>query len=398
LKRFITVTMPTGLLSIVALAAVVEMWTRATWDPARGRPGLFLTDFATGERLAPNYTGWFAGVPVHINSLGFRDSHDYDLRKGPRTVRILVLGDSVTFGHGSVYEHTYPFLVNERLKRWRPDIDWQVWNLAVPGFNTAQELAQLREIGPAFAPDQVVVGFFENDVAQNDQWQLLRPRSRLAMETLNEIRRHMYSFEWYRRRLAQLRYRLFASDGERALAAAAGVEQLLAVPRQVANLREQALTSPRPVPDEDLGPDACPGPPIESFSTTAFESVPGFVSWRAAVAELQRAARAGEYRIAFFINLAPRICQTEDIYDPRSSRDLNEYLLRALSDGTPAVSVHDAFARYRPSDMPMAGGHSIGNANAIKADVLFDFLRQYLLPPVLEVRGLLPHGQGSQKS
>ena len=109
-------------------------------------------------------------------------------------------------------------------------------------------------------------------------------------------------------------------------------------------------------------------------------------------------ARAAEYRIAFFVNLAPRSCQAVDIYDPRSTRDLNEFLLRVLSDGTPAVSVHDAFARYRPSDMPMAGGHSIGNANAVKADVLFEFLRQYLLPPVLEARGLLQHGQGSQKS
>ena len=61
-----------------------------------------------GQRLAPNYDGWFAGVPVHINGLGFRDARDYALEKGPNTFRILVLGDSVTFGHGSVDEHTYP--------------------------------------------------------------------------------------------------------------------------------------------------------------------------------------------------------------------------------------------------------------------------------------------------
>ena len=49
--------------------------------------------------------------------------------------------------------------------------------------------------------------------------------------------------------------------------------------------------------------------------------------------------------------------------------------MHILSDGTPAVSSHDAFARYRPSQMPEASAHSIGNSNALKADVLFQFLR-----------------------
>ena len=120
-----------------------------------------------GQRLAANYDGWFAGVPVHVNSLELRDPREYDLKKRPNTFRILALGDSVTFGHGSVYEHTYPFLVENRLKSWRPDVDWQVWNAAVPGYNTTQELAQLREVGDRFHPDLVIVGFFWNDLADN---------------------------------------------------------------------------------------------------------------------------------------------------------------------------------------------------------------------------------------
>ena len=31
-------------------------------------------------------------------------------------------------------------IVEQKLKAWRPDVDWQVWNLAVPGYNTSQEL------------------------------------------------------------------------------------------------------------------------------------------------------------------------------------------------------------------------------------------------------------------
>src|SRR5437588_5921366 len=161
------ITLPAFAAAALALVVAVEAWVRLSGDPHRGTPGFFLTDAVRGQRLAANYTGWFAGVPVHINSLELRDPREYPLPKLSNTVRILVLGDSVTFGHGSVYEHTYPYLFEQRLKAWRPDVDWQVWNAAVPGYNTSQELAHLLEVGPRFKPDLVVVGFYENDLLGN---------------------------------------------------------------------------------------------------------------------------------------------------------------------------------------------------------------------------------------
>jgi hypothetical protein len=50
-----------------------------------------------------------------------------------------------------------------------------------------------------------------------------------------------------------------------------------------------------------------------------------------------------------------------------------------MSDGTPAVSVHDALLHVRPSQMPAINGHSIGNSNVVKADVLFEYLRDHVL-------------------
>src|SRR5439155_5599961 len=130
----------------------------------------------------------------------------------PNTFRILVLGDSVTFGHGSVYEHTYPYLLEQRLKAWNPKIDWQVWNAAVPGYNTSQELAQLLEVGDRFKPDLVVVGFFENDLVDNYP---VRPPGwmrTVAMHALSTGRRHLYSFELYKKAYLTLVWRLSASD------------------------------------------------------------------------------------------------------------------------------------------------------------------------------------------
>src|SRR5688572_31304238 len=87
---------------------LIEVWVRLRWDDTKGTPGFFLTDAVRGQRLAPGYDGWFAGVPVRINALGFRDRRNYLLEKPPGTFRIFVLGDSVTFGHGTLDDTTYP--------------------------------------------------------------------------------------------------------------------------------------------------------------------------------------------------------------------------------------------------------------------------------------------------
>ena len=57
--------------------------------------------------------------------------------------------------------------------------------------------------------------------------------------------------------------------------------------------------------------------------------------------------------------------------------------MRILRDGTPAVSSYDAFLHMRPSQMPNAAGHSIGNANVVKGNVLFEFLCGSVLPALM---------------
>ncbi len=187
------------LLGTIVAAIGVEIWVRLTWDVRRGTPGFYVPDAVRGQRLAENYDGWFAGVPVHINRLGLRDPREYDLAKKANTFRILVLGDSVTFGHGSVYEHTYPFLVEQELRAWRPDIDWQVWNAAVPGYNTSQELAQLLDVGPRFKPDLVVVGVYENDLSGNSPAKTPTRVKRLTTAAARLARQRLWSLEFYRR-------------------------------------------------------------------------------------------------------------------------------------------------------------------------------------------------------
>ena len=164
----------------------------------------------------------------------------------------MFLGDSVTFGHGSVYEHTYPLLLEQRLKAWRPTVDWQVWNLGVPGYNTSQELAYLLEAGPSFHPDLVVVGFYGNDVTDNRE--VTAPtRMEVATSAVKTmLKRHLYSFDLYKKALLTVRYRLQSNAGERTmLENLAAQDRLLVKPSAVAALREQQLTRPAPLSDAE---------------------------------------------------------------------------------------------------------------------------------------------------
>jgi hypothetical protein len=44
------------------------------------------------------------------------------------------------------------------------------------------------------------------------------------------------------------------------------------------------------------------------------------------------------------------------------------------------VSSYDSFYQYRPSQMPVAGGHSLGNSNLVKAETLFQYLKDQVFP------------------
>ena len=381
-RRLLVVSLPAGIVAVLLFACGVEAWVRASWDPRKGTPGFFLSDAARGQRLAAGYDGWFAGVPVHINSLELRDRREYDLAKKPNTYRILVLGDSVTFGHGSVAEHTYPSLLEQRLSAWRPEVDWQVWNAAVPGYNTSQELTQLLEIGPRVKPDLVIVGFFENDLIENHAVAHPGAAKRALASALSIARRHVYSLELYKKVYLGLAWRLSASaDYRRRLEHLATEESLLANVQDARALPQQAITPFDRLTDAQVRDVNCvfgmkPNPGL----IPAIEHDPGFPGWVDAVKGFQRLHAGGAYRVVFFLNQVPPICPDGDVFYDGGSKTINDFYLQVMAAGTPAVSSYDAFLHMRPSQMPNASAHSIGNSNVVKAEVLFGYLRDRVLP------------------
>lgn len=98
---------------------------------------------------------------VALNSHGLRDE-EYPIAKPLEEKRILVLGDSVTFGWGISQGETFSDRMEPILQR-RTGRNWQVINAGVNGYNTEQEADWLRIYGLAFKPDIVVLVYVEND-------------------------------------------------------------------------------------------------------------------------------------------------------------------------------------------------------------------------------------------
>ena len=145
--------------------------------PASDNGGpLYVGDPVLHHRMVANWSGFFpeeivqqvgrAEVPIRTNSLGLR-SPEVTLAKPPDTFRILVLGDSVTFGWSLRGEDTYASQLASLLATLRPNQRVEVINAGVSGYGTWQELRWLQETGLTLDPDVIIVQVHLNDAADN---------------------------------------------------------------------------------------------------------------------------------------------------------------------------------------------------------------------------------------
>jgi len=118
----------------------------------------------------------FAGSTVSSNSRGARGVEEPPLLRRPGRRRVVVLGDSFSFGEGVDDGEAWP----RRLQDLLPDAE--VVNLAVHGYGHDQMLIRLREEVPRYRPDLVLLGFFADDAARNtlDFRDYAKPRFVLA--------------------------------------------------------------------------------------------------------------------------------------------------------------------------------------------------------------------------
>jgi lysophospholipase L1-like esterase len=113
---------------------------------------------------APNRSAFLMGVPVSINSEGLRD-REFSLEKPSGVYRVMMLGDSTTFGWGVKQEDTAAKFLERKLNGDLPAgyNRAEVMNTGVGNYDTVQEVTYYETIGWKFHPDLVVLVFFIND-------------------------------------------------------------------------------------------------------------------------------------------------------------------------------------------------------------------------------------------
>lgn len=120
---------------------------------------------------------------LHIyNSDSFRHIGDYV--RVDSAHRLVVVGDSLTYGVGVAAEDAYPAVLEGILKRKNPKPQVVVYNLGVPG-KQSEDVARIAEKWvPALKPQVVIYGICQNDFlpsmmpqyANNMRWEFPLPR------------------------------------------------------------------------------------------------------------------------------------------------------------------------------------------------------------------------------
>lgn len=131
-----------------------EEWTGkyATYHPTRG--------WAVVPNIR-NMTPFGEGRLVNSNAKGLRGTTEYNYARTPGKQRILVLGDSFTFGTDVSDDQTFSRYLETDLAHT------EVLNFGVQGYGQDQMLLYLEEEGVKYRPDIVLIGFTFMDTYRN---------------------------------------------------------------------------------------------------------------------------------------------------------------------------------------------------------------------------------------
>ena len=148
------------LIALAAAEAGMRVWGPPLANPGMGqihRPSPLLS-----WELSPGTSGHGSlGEFYQINSAGFRDL-DLPVKKRAGIQRIMVIGDSFTFGMGVDLKDTYAKQLEGMLNG--SGLHSEVINCGVIGYNMWQHYETLRHNVIPYKPDLVILGLFPDDL------------------------------------------------------------------------------------------------------------------------------------------------------------------------------------------------------------------------------------------
>ena len=185
----------------------IELSFRLTWSPDKNKSktGFVIEDSELVWKLKPQSI-----EGIKTNELGLRD---FPYNKNAE-VKILVLGDSITWGHGiDEPQFLYTSFLETALKGKHPSKTFEVINSGVPGYSTFQERIYLEKYGLALNPDIIILQFCLNDIFEpyltlaslGGDNQFLGIDTRKAADGIfGWLLQHSTAFEWAVKRAIRL--------------------------------------------------------------------------------------------------------------------------------------------------------------------------------------------------
>ena len=154
------------IISIVIILILIEIALRLFGYPVYGfQKWVFISDDSFGYKLAPNYSGvqsvYGRSYFLESNSQGLRDNREYSYEKPPGTKRIILLGDSITFGNGVDLNDSYAEMLRNKFSQSNQKVE--VINLGIPGYGINNEYVRFIDEGIKYDPDIVIIQYTPND-------------------------------------------------------------------------------------------------------------------------------------------------------------------------------------------------------------------------------------------
>ena len=98
---------------------------------------------------------------IKTNAQHMRNQKEFSKKPEPGRRRLLIVGDSFSFGYGVANAETFAYQLAGRMP------DWDVMNMAVSATGTDQHVISYERYGKSFRPDIVVLGFYLLDYNRN---------------------------------------------------------------------------------------------------------------------------------------------------------------------------------------------------------------------------------------
>jgi hypothetical protein len=192
---------PAAVMARFSLAAISLFVALVALEFAGRWAGLWYPDHLFQYDPTVGYTLRAGG---DINAYGVRGPA-FPVAKPPGSTRIVMVGDSFTFGSGVRESESQPRQL-ERALNARAGARYEVINLGVPGYNIEQELLFFRAKGRALVPDVVIVAFTLSDAELGFLW-LNDPEHRWRIQLKEFIKSHVGMYLWAKRIIYEVRVR-----------------------------------------------------------------------------------------------------------------------------------------------------------------------------------------------